>query len=87
MKTIVGKPAIETARRLVASALDQPNIYPQIRSDLMAIANRLGGAGDRVALKDEQSEIVEAYIGLARKRRRLGPADEAALVELARHLA
>lgn len=86
MKTIRGKASIETARRLVASAIRQPNIYPQIRSDLMAIRNQLERAGDRAELDDEQSEIVEAYIGLARKRR-LSEGDEAALIELSRQLA
>ncbi|MER0238774.1 hypothetical protein [Fulvimarina sp. MAC8] len=86
MKKIVGELAIRAARKLVESALGQPNIFPQIRSDLMAICNRLDRAEESAELQNEQCEILEAYIGIAR-RQRLSPKDEAMLTELARQLA
>ncbi|EAU43300.1 hypothetical protein FP2506_10661 [Fulvimarina pelagi HTCC2506] len=87
MRRIAGERTLEAARTLVASALAQPNIYPQIRSDLMAIRNRLAHADQIAELDEAQSELLDAYIGLARRGTQLAPSDDAALVELARQLA
>ncbi|RFC64323.1 hypothetical protein DYI37_08325 [Fulvimarina endophytica] len=86
MIELSGTARIGTARRLVASALQQPNLYPQIRSDLMALRNRLAGDEVRLPIENEQGELLEAYIAVAR-RQALAPADEAALLDLARALA